>query len=176
MPDVKIIAVDFDGTLCEKKYPEIGAPRYDVISTVIKLKAAGNVLILYTCRREEYLTAAVEWCAAHGITFDYINENAPQIIERYGSDTRKISADVYIDDKAINPRRSRGIGENDENIKIYEQAEILAERDLCDIKCVCPEWKAAGMCCQCDVLFSLREYHAEQLFEMTADKPTEQGG
>lgn len=103
METPKIIAVDFDGTLCDRKYPEIGAPHNDVISIVKKLKAAGNVLILYTCRRDEYLTAAIDWCAAHGITFDYINENAPQIIEQYGSDTRKISADLYIDDKAINP-------------------------------------------------------------------------
>lgn len=106
MADPKIIAVDFDGTLCERNYPEIGAPHDDVISIVKKLKAAGNVLILYTCRRDEYLTAAVDWCVARGLTFDYINENAPQIIERYGSDTRKISADVYIDDKAINPHHA----------------------------------------------------------------------
>lgn len=102
----KIIAVDFDGTLCERKYPEIGAPHDSVITLVKKLKEAGNVLILYTCRRDEYLTAAVDWCAARGLTFDYINENAPQTIERYGSDSRKISADIYIDDKAINPHHA----------------------------------------------------------------------
>lgn len=34
---------------------------------------------------------------------------------------------------------------------------------LCNVACLCPQWKAAGMCCECDVFYSLRDYHAEQL-------------
>lgn len=99
----KIIAVDFDGTLCERKYPDIGAPITPVIEYVKERKAAGNIIILWTCRVGEYLANAVEWCKRQGLTFDYINENAPERVGQYGGDTRKISADEYIDDKANPP-------------------------------------------------------------------------
>ena len=49
------------------------------------------------------LDAAIAWCKEQGITFDYINENAPERVGTYGGDSRKISADVYIDDKAATP-------------------------------------------------------------------------
>lgn len=98
-----IIAVDFDGTLCEDKYPDIGAPIASVIAYIKERKAAGNIIILWTCRVGQYLNNAVEWCKRQGITFDYINQNAPEKIGRYGGDTRKISADEYIDDKANPP-------------------------------------------------------------------------
>lgn len=99
----KIIAVDFDGTLCERKYPDIGAPITPVIEYVKERKAAGDIIILWTCRVGEYLAYAVEWCKRQGLTFDYINENAPERVGQYGGDTRKISADEYIDDKANPP-------------------------------------------------------------------------
>jgi hypothetical protein len=99
----KIIAVDFDGTLCERKYPDIGAPITPVIEYVKERKAAGDIIILWTCRVGVHLENAVEWCKRQGLTFDYINENAPERVGQYGGDTRKISADEYIDDKANPP-------------------------------------------------------------------------
>lgn len=97
-----IIAVDFDGTLCEDKYPDIGIPK-DTFYNIRHYKELGATLILNTCRNGELLRAAVEWCKRRGLTFDYVNENAPSRIKQYGGDTRKISADLYIDDKAITP-------------------------------------------------------------------------
>ncbi len=96
-----IYAIDFDGTLCENKYPEIGEPRQRGINTCRQLKTKGHTLILWTCRSGKLLAAAVEWCKAQGITFDYINENTEEIIIKYGGDTRKIYADVYIDDRSL---------------------------------------------------------------------------
>lgn len=66
----KIIAVDFDGTLCENKWPEIGKPHTDVIEYVKKRKNAGDKLILWTNRVEDKLDAAVQWCREQGIVFD----------------------------------------------------------------------------------------------------------
>ena len=43
------------------------------------------------------------WCAARGIAFDAVNENLPEIVERFGGDTRKVFADEYLDDKAVLP-------------------------------------------------------------------------
>lgn len=133
----RIIAVDFDGTLCEDKYPDIGAPITSVIAYIKERKAAGDIIILWTCRVGQYLDNAVEWCKQQGITFDYINQNAPEKIGRYGGDTRKISADEYIDDKANPPslitiRRfismaTKQTKKNSENIaeSIYEEVAAI---------------------------------------------------
>ena len=45
----------------------------------------------------------MEWCRKWELEFDAVNENLPEIIERYGSDGRKIYADVYIDDQKLFP-------------------------------------------------------------------------
>lgn len=103
-PRYKIIAVDFDGTLCEINWPDIGEPRNDVINYVKKQQAGGDVkLILWTCRVDTKLVDAIIWCGNHGIFFDAVNANLPEIIEEFGTDSRKIFAHEYIDDRGINP-------------------------------------------------------------------------
>lgn len=97
----KTIAVDFDGTLCVNKYPEIGLPNLSLIDRLIKLKE-NNTLILWTCRNGDQLTKAVEWCKNHGLEFDFINENSELTLAKYDRvDSRKITADIYIDDRAM---------------------------------------------------------------------------
>ena len=66
----KIIAVDFDGTLCENKYPDIGAPRRDVIERLLQEQRAGAHTILWTCRRGEELLAAIYWALDQGLAFE----------------------------------------------------------------------------------------------------------
>lgn len=96
----QIIAVDFDGTLCKNKWPEIGEPNTELIGYLIMMqKTVGAKIILWTCRVGEMLDKAIEWCSEHGLEFDAVNENIPHIIERFGSDTRKIFANMYIDDR-----------------------------------------------------------------------------
>lgn len=55
-------AVDFDGTLCENAYPEIGAPNLPLIDKLISRRRLGAKIILWTCREGEMLTRAVEFC------------------------------------------------------------------------------------------------------------------
>ncbi len=97
----KIIAVDFDGTLCENAWPEIGEPRRAVIDYILAEQRKGARLILWTNRSGASLNAAVKWSAGQGIVFDAVNENLPDMIEYFGSDCRKIFANEYIDDRAI---------------------------------------------------------------------------
>ena len=97
----KIIAVDFDGTVAITNYPEIICPIQDVIDYVKSEQQNGATIILWTCRHGKDLDEAVDWCKEQGLTFDYTNENMPELIAEYG-DCRKIYADEYIDDKAIN--------------------------------------------------------------------------
>ena len=92
----KTIAVDFDGTLCESKWPKIGEPNTALID---QLKA-GAVIILWTCREGRLLREAVKWLKEQGLKCDYVNRNAPERIRMYKSDCRKIGADIYIDDRA----------------------------------------------------------------------------
>ena len=96
----KIIAVDFDGVLCEDQWPQIGPEKKDIIELAKYRKQAGAALILWTCRCGEQLDEAVSWCRERGLEFDAVNENLPERVAFYGSESRKISADEYWDDKA----------------------------------------------------------------------------
>jgi len=96
-----VFAVDFDGTLCESSYPQIGEAKLDMIKYVKSLKAQGHKVILWTCRERELLDDAIVWCGHRGITFHSVNENLPELIERFGGDCRKISADYYVEVDSI---------------------------------------------------------------------------
>lgn len=105
----RIIAVDFDGTLHNGTWPEIGEVNRTTFNFCRDEKAKGSRLILWTNRAGEQLETAVAWCKERGLEFDAVNENLPELIELYGNDCRKINADIYIDDKAVNPIRRRQI-------------------------------------------------------------------
>lgn len=105
-----IIAIDFDGVLCEDRFPEIGAPDYDIISLVRRLIDAGHEVILWTCRVDARLQEAVEWCEDWGLHFCAVNENAPSNRARWAAEypngTRKVYADVYVEDHDLLYRRA----------------------------------------------------------------------
>ena len=96
-------AVDFDGTLCENAYPEIGAPNMELIEALKARRLFGAKLILWTCREGELLTRAVEFCRRYGLEFDAVNDNTEELKKAYGTNPRKVGADLYIDDKVIPP-------------------------------------------------------------------------
>lgn len=99
----KIYAVDFDGTLCENAWPEIGEPNYALIQTLKALRKKGDKVILWTCRTDDRLDEAIAWCKEQDLEFDSVNENLSEIIGQFGTESRKVFADVYIDDKAVIP-------------------------------------------------------------------------
>jgi len=104
-PEGKFIySVDFDGTLSNGKWPETGEPNVQLINYLIRQRLDGNKIILNTNRTGELLDSAVRFCRIYGLEFDSVNENLPEIVDAYGSDSRKISADFYIDDLAIHPQ------------------------------------------------------------------------
>ena len=96
-----IIVTDFDGTLCRNKYPEIGEANSELIGQLKEARENGDTVILFTCRTEERLEEAVNWCRDQGLEFDRVNENAPELIERFGGDCRKVTGDVFLDDRAV---------------------------------------------------------------------------
>lgn len=105
----RIIAVDFDGTLCENRYPDIGEAIDGTVHDLLVARTAGAKLILWTCRTGEHLRNALHWCAALGLEFDAVNENLPETIAWFGSDTRKVYATEYWDDRAVVPEKKEGV-------------------------------------------------------------------
>lgn len=97
-----IIAVDFDGTIVEHRYPEIGKEKPFAISTLKKLQAERHKLILWTVREGRLLNEAVEFCASRGLEFYAVNANYPdEKVEQRLSPCRKLSADLFIDDRNV---------------------------------------------------------------------------
>jgi hydroxymethylpyrimidine pyrophosphatase-like HAD family hydrolase len=94
------IAVDFDGTIVEHQYPEIGKEKLFAFQTLKELEKKGARLILWTFRTGAELEAAVEFCRKNGIEFYAVNKNYPEEIMDE-SVSRKIDADIYIDDKNV---------------------------------------------------------------------------
>jgi hypothetical protein len=120
----KIIAIDFDGCLVTNMYPEIGEPINETIDMLIAEQKAGAKVILWTCRQDDKLRAAVQWSAKHGIYLDAINENLPERIKFFGGDTRKVFADEYWDDRAVKtPPASRGMRKTRPRNEFYEDEQ-----------------------------------------------------
>jgi len=95
-----IIAIDFDGTIVEHRYPEIGKIIPNSFKVLKKLKGDGHILILWTYRCGEELNKAVKFCKKNGIEFHAVNNNSDD--ENFDTTySRKIYADIYIDDRNI---------------------------------------------------------------------------
>ena len=93
-----IIAIDFDGTIVEHRYPEIGDELPFATYTLKMLANQQHRLILWTVRRGQLLEDAVEWCTKHGVEFYAVNKNFPEEILDDANCYGKINADLFIDD------------------------------------------------------------------------------
>lgn len=97
-----VIAVDFDGTIVEHKYPQIGKERPFAIATLKRLQAERNILILWSVREGELLDEAVAFCHERGLEFYAVNSNCPEEESDHPVLCgRKVSADMYIDDRNV---------------------------------------------------------------------------
>lgn len=96
-----IIAVDFDGTIVEHEYPAIGKEKLFAFQTLRELQKLDHQLILWTYRYGKELDQAVEYCRQNGVEFYAINCNYPE--EEFDPEimSRKINADIYIDDRNV---------------------------------------------------------------------------
>jgi hydroxymethylpyrimidine pyrophosphatase-like HAD family hydrolase len=95
-----IIAVDFDGTICEHKFPEIGEEFPKAIDWLKKWQIAGHKIIIWTCREKPYIQPMLDWLKERGFIPDAVNENIDKNLT-YGQ--HKVYADLYIDDRAQLP-------------------------------------------------------------------------
>lgn len=96
------IAVDFDGTIVEERYPDIGDERPFATETLRMLIRDKHKLILWTVREGELLDEAVNWCRERGVEFYAVNKDYPEEkVEWNDHFSRKIKADIWIDDRNI---------------------------------------------------------------------------
>ena len=100
-PFKAILAIDFDGTICMSDYPALGMQRKDAGVYMRKLAKDGYGIVINTCREGIALSDSIKWLHKNAIPYHYVNCNFPHLIEMYGADCRKISADLYIDDKCL---------------------------------------------------------------------------
>ncbi|WP_409515949.1 BT0820 family HAD-type phosphatase [Chishuiella sp.] len=97
----KIIAVDFDGTIVDDKYPEIGKAKIFAFETMRQLQSEGYRLILWTYRSGKYLDEAIEFCKKNGIEFYAINNSFEEENFDKTKQSRKINADIFVDDRNL---------------------------------------------------------------------------
>lgn len=95
------IAVDFDGTIVDHEYPGIGREKLFAFQTLKELEKRGALLILWTFRSGKELEEAVEFCRKNGIEFYAVNKNYPEEVFDEATVSRKINADIYIDDRNV---------------------------------------------------------------------------
>ena len=95
------IAIDFDGTIGEDRYPDIGPEITSATDTLRRLQQEHHQLILWTVREGEALRRAVEWCHERGIDFWAVNSDYPEEKPSDRHYSRKIKADYFIDDRNI---------------------------------------------------------------------------
>jgi len=94
------IAIDFDGTIVEHKYPQIGKERLFAFETMKQLQKQGHNLMLWTFRSDKELEEAISFCKERGVEFYTINNSYPDE-EFQSNSSRKILADIYIDDRNL---------------------------------------------------------------------------
>ena len=97
----KKLAIDFDGTIVEDAYPSIGKPKIFAFETLIKLQSEGYRLILWTYRHGKSLEEAVEFCRKNGVEFYAVNSSFEGEIFDDETQSRKIDADLFIDDRNL---------------------------------------------------------------------------
>ena len=96
-----VIAVDFDGTIVEHQYPRIGKEKPFAIATLKRLQNEGHRIVLWTVREGELLQQAVEFCRERGLEFYTVNANFSDEHPEEPGYTRKIKADIFIDDRNL---------------------------------------------------------------------------
>ena len=95
------IAIDFDGTIVEHRYPEIGPEIPFAIDTLKMLINDRHRLILWSVREGVLLEEAVEYCRKRGVEFYAVNKDYPEEKTTDRNFSRKLKVDLFIDDRNL---------------------------------------------------------------------------
>ena len=150
-----IIAVDFDGTIVEHRYPTSLVKRFhSSVDTLKLLQQEKHRLILWSVREGALLDEAVEWCKARGLEFYAVNKDYPEEQKGHQGFSRKLKADMFIDDRNLGGLPDWGViyemikekktfadiysqnGEEEKNIPEKEEKDGCLFRKLINIKLI----------------------------------------
>lgn len=96
------IAIDFDGTIVDDRYPDIGREKPFAIEVLKKLIEERHRLVLWTVREGKLLDQAVEFCRERGVEFYAINRDYPEEEREHNRHfSRKLKVDLFIDDRNL---------------------------------------------------------------------------
>lgn len=112
-----ILAIDFDNTIVEEIYPDIGKLKPNAKEVINQLYEDGHTIIINSCRSGIYEGEMELFLMELEIKYHWINCNEPDRIKHFGRDCRKISADIYIDDK--------NLGGIPSWLEIYDQIQVI---------------------------------------------------
>ncbi|GAF01418.1 BT0820 family HAD-type phosphatase [Saccharicrinis fermentans] len=134
------IAVDFDGTIVEHKYPAIGKEKLFAFETLKAMQKAGHLLILWTYRSGKELDEAVAYCQKRGVEFFAVNKSYPEEVFNEKESSRKINADLFIDDRNVGGFygwgeiwHELGLGSDEETEKIRRKLERSSRSRWCNL-------------------------------------------
>ncbi len=96
-----ILAIDFDGTICRGTYPAIDGLQPNALTYINALYEEGHYIIINTCRTGDQLLEAINWMLQQGIKFHRVNDNSPCNVAEHRDNSRKIFADIYVDDRNL---------------------------------------------------------------------------
>jgi predicted mannosyl-3-phosphoglycerate phosphatase (HAD superfamily) len=94
------IAIDFDGTIVEEMFPEIGDIKPHAVRVIKRIKESGRRIAIWTSRDESFYERVKDCLKVNGIPYDAFNEPFPEMKKQYKADSPKIYASLYIDDRA----------------------------------------------------------------------------
>lgn len=128
-----LIAVDFDGTIVEHRYPKIGREIPFAFDTLKMLQREGHRLILWSVREGKLLEEAVAFCREHGVEFYAVNSNYTEERGKHQHFSRKLKADVFIDDRNVGGLPDWGLIYRmiHERIKV---TDLIGDNDLTEQK------------------------------------------
>lgn len=95
------ISIDYDDTIVYQDFPNAGTIKPNAVKVINRLHEEGHQIMIWTCRVGERFDIAMNYLKEQGIKFHIANVNHPDIIAKFGEDTRKMFADIYIDDKQL---------------------------------------------------------------------------
>jgi trehalose-6-phosphatase len=129
-----IIAIDFDGTIVDHKFPDIGPLVPGAIEGIKDIQSRGHTVMLWTMRSNylsdgvDTLKQAVDFCATHGVVFDYVNNNTKQWS---WTNSNKQYAHIYIDDAALGcPLREHPSARSGRPCVDWHKVMVILKSDL----------------------------------------------
>lgn len=98
----KFVGIDFDGTIVDDEFPEVGKTKRGALRTIKRIMNSGNYVVIWTCRDYGIIQEFIEKNFHPKYQFNlYVNENPPKLRGKWGNDPRKLGVDLFIDDKNI---------------------------------------------------------------------------